>query len=344
MTPRHVSILFALLATGMVIEPASAAAPTFSGCGKFVKDNGGDGTDPPTTNPAPAEAELEGGWIDAGGPKPSLNLQIKNLTGKVPPPATSLTYDALYTLTADTTNFVRAFIDFSGSVVYEYGHTELLADTSTRYAYDGDTEGEMFTGEHGVVRIVLPADAGGKAGSVLKGIEGEVQIGRTTLVPGAVNQSPSRGLGYEADNVGIGTVTIGDCATPTGGGGAGAGGGGGGGSTAPTTAPQNPPSTAPTSQGAPAPVKLVTKKLKRAKAKKAVKVKMRTTEPLTDVAVRLSKGKTVYGTGKLAKLTKTGTVKFKLKKAIRKGAYAFDVAGTDGQGRRRIASLKIKVK
>ena len=331
MTPRRLSTFLALLLMAMVIEPASAAPPTFSGCGKFVKDNAADGTDT-VADPAPRETEIEGAWVDAGGPKPSINLQIANLTGTVPPPATSITYDAIYGGVGDAINFVRAYVDFAGMVVFEYGHQEDLAGASTRYAYDGDTEGELFTGEHGVVKMVVPPEAGGKAGTVLKGITGETQLGRTTFVPGAINQSPSRGLSFQNDNVGLGNVTIGDCAggaTPPGGGG--------------PTPPSTPDSNTPSSQAEPAPVTLVTKKIKRAKAKKAVKVKLKTTEALSGVAVRLSKGKTVYGTGKLAKLTSTGTVKFKLKKAIKKGTYQFDVAGTDGQGRRRIASLKLKV-
>ena len=330
---RFVSLI-ALLVTAMVIQPATAATPTFSGCGKFVKDKTGDAGDPVQT-PSSPEADIEAAWIDAGGAKPTLNLQIANLSGSVPPPATSITYDALYGGVSEGNTFVRAYLDFSGMVAYEYGHQEDLAGASQRYVYAGDTEGEMFTGEQGVVKIVIPPEAGGKAGTVLKGVTPETQVGRTAVGPAAVNVLPTRGLSYQNDNASLGNVTIGDCApgtTPP------AGGGGDG-----TTPPSTPNSTTPSSQAGPAPVTLVTKKLKRAKAKKTVKVKLKTTEPLTAVAVRLSKGKTVYGTGKLAKLTSTGTVKFKLKKAIKKGTYAFDVAGTDSQGARRIASLKLKV-
>ena len=321
----------------MVMEPATAATPTFSGCGKFVKDKPGDAGDPVKT-PSDPEADLEAAWIDAGGPKPTLNLQIVNLTGKVPPPATSITYDALYSGVAgvEGNSFVRAYLDFSGMVAYEYGHQEDLGGASQRYAYAGDTEGEMFIGEHGVVKIVIPPEAGGKPGTTLKAVTPETQVGRTAVGPAAANVLPTRGLSYQNDNASLGAVTIGDCApgtTPP----------AGGGGDAPTP-PSTPNSTTPSSQAGPAPVTLVTKSLKRAKAKKAVKVKMKTTEPLTAVAVRLSKGKTVYGTGKLSKLTSTGTVKFKLKKAIKKGTYAFDVAGTDSKGARRIASLKLKVR
>lgn len=331
MTPPRLLILLALLVTAMVIQPATAATPTFSGCGKFIKDKAGDASDPVQT-PGPDEADIEGAWIDAGGPKPTLNLQIVDLTGSVPPPATSITYDATYSGVAEGNSFVRAYLDFAGMVAYEYGHQEELAGASQRYVYAGDTEGEMFTGPHGVVRIVIPAEAGGKPGTVLKGVTAETQVGRSAIGPAAVNVLPTRGLSYQNDNAALGSVTIGDCAAPP------AGGDGG----TPTTTPG--PSTAPSSQAGPAPVKLVTRKIKRAKARKAVKVKLKTTEALTAVAVRLSKGRTVYGTGRLSKLTKTGTVRFKLKKAIKKGTYAFDVAGTDGQGRRRIASLKLKVR
>ena len=332
MTPPRLLILLVLLVTAMVIQPATAATPTFSGCGKFVKDNASDSSDPVQT-PGPAEAEIEGAWIDAGGAKPSLNLQIVDLTGSVAPPATSITYDAIYSGVGEGLSFVRAYLDFAGMVAYEYGHQETLPSGNPRYVYDGDTEGEMFTGEHGVVKIVIPAEVGGKAGTVLKGVTPETQVGRAAIVPGAINQAPTRGFSFQNDTASLGNVTIGDCA--------GAPAGGGGGDTPGTTPP---PSTTPSSQADAAPVTLVTKKIKRAKARKAVKVKLRTTEALTAVAVRLSKGKTVYGTGKLSKLTKTGTVKFKLKKAIKKGTYAFDVAGTDGQGRRRIATLKLKVR
>jgi hypothetical protein len=341
MKPRVLMLIPALLSAAVVLEPAQAAdpIPTFSGCGKFAKDGPNDATDP-VADPVPPEVEIEAAWVDAGGAKPTVNLQIADLTGSVPPPATSITYDATYSFSPDTTNFVRAFVDFSGSVVYEYGHTEPLGPNNTRYAYDGDIEGTMFPGQHGVVQMALPPEAGGKSGSVLKTMVGETQLGRTTFVPGAVNQSPSRGLSFQDDNVSIGTVTIGSCPGGT------TGGGGSTGTTAPapTTPAPTPATGGGSSQAAPLPVTLATKKLKRAKAKKRVAVKLKSSEALTSVDVRLSRGTTVFGTGKLAKLNGTGSVKFKLKKALKKGSYAFDVAGTDAKGARRIASFKLAVK
>jgi hypothetical protein len=311
--------------------PAGAAdpTPTFSGCGKAVKDSNSDATDT-VADPAPKETEIEGAFVNADSAKPTLNLIIANLSGTVPPPATSVTYNAIYTWTAGVTSFVRAHIDFSGGVVYEYGHTEPLA-TSTRYAYDGPAEGALFKGEHGVVQVVIPPDAGGKAGTVLKAMEAQTQLGRTTVVPGAASQSPSRGLSFQDDAAGIGTVTIGPCAP---------------GSTPATTTPATAtaPATAPSTQTAgPLPVTLVSKKVKAAKPKKTVAIKLKASEPLTAVGIRISKGKKAFGTGKAAKLSGAGTIKVKVAKGLKKGSYILDVAGTDGKGQRRIASFKLKV-
>jgi hypothetical protein len=337
MPQRALLIAAATLASGVALGgPANAAdpMPAFSGCGKSVKDSPSDATDQ-VASPAPRETEIEGAFVNAGDAKPTINLIIADLTGSVPPPATSITYDTIYGFTASTTNFVRAYLDFTGMVVFEYGHTEPLA-TSTRYALDGPTAGKLFTGAHGVVQIEVPQEAGGKAGTTLKGLQAETQLGRTTFVPGAVSQSPSRGLSFQDDTAGLGNVTIGPCApgTTT----------GGGTTTTPTVTP--PSSSAPptSSSSGPLPVSLGSKSVKAARKRKTITIKLKSSEPLTAVGVRISKGTAAYGTGKLAKLVKTGKVKVKLTKALKKGSYALDVAGTDGKGARRVASFKLKVK
>ncbi|HVL94420.1 MAG TPA: hypothetical protein VM266_01030 [Solirubrobacteraceae bacterium] len=334
--PQRAALLTAAaLATGVALGgPAEAAdpMPTFSGCGKFAKDSATDASDP-IADPAPRQVEIENAWVDTTATGATFNMTVADLTGTVPPPATSITYAGVYGGAGDATNFVRAHVDFSGTVVFEYGHQEPLGP-STRYAYDGPSEGKLFPGEHGVVQVKIPAEAGGKPGITLRGITGTTQLGRTTVVPGAINQSPSRGLSFETDTVGVGNATIAACD-------------GAGGDTPPAATPpgETPPGgQPPSSSSEPLPVRLVTKSLKRAKARKTVKVKVRTSEPLTDLAVRLAKGRTAYGTGKLRKLTKTGTFKLKLRKAIKKGTYVLDVAGTDGQNQRRLASLKLKVR
>jgi hypothetical protein len=328
---KSLALLAAAFLAAAVAGTAGAAdpKPAFNGCGIFKKDSDKDATDP-VADPAPDEVEIESGWVqyDAAGGA-TLNLAIKNLTGQVPPPATSVTYNAIYSIKDGVTNFVRAHVDFTGTATFEYGHTEPLA-TSTRYAYDGPTKGRLFTGEHGVAQVVFPPEAGGKPGTTLKGVTAQTQVGRTTFVPGAISQSPSRGLSFQDDDLGIGSFAVGPC-------------GAGAGTTAPPPPAPAPAAPAPSQQSAgPLPVKLLSTS---AKAKNRVlAVKLRSSEPLTAIGARLSRGSKVFGTGKLARLNGAGTLKVKVPKSLKKGAYALDVAGTDGQGRRRIASFKLKVR
>src|SRR5947208_17121072 len=157
---RYIVLLTAAaLASAVAIAgPAGAAdpAPTFSGCGRFAKDSPSDATDT-VADPAPDEVEIENAFVNTDATGATLNMTIKNLSGTVPPPATSITYDATYGFTSGTTNFVRAYVDFAGMVTYEYGHTEPLA-TSTRYARDGDATGKLFLGQHGVVQVTIPPE------------------------------------------------------------------------------------------------------------------------------------------------------------------------------------------
>ena len=332
-------VLALFLATAVAALLAGAAgaapAPTYSGCGVEKKDPAGDGTDPASdaVQPDIPEADLVGAFVNAGG-TPTLNLMVANLTGEVPPPATSLSYQAVWDGVGDSKKFVRAHVDFAGGVAYEYGHQETVSAggvNNNRNIRDGETTGTLFPGERGVVQIVIAPEVGGKAGTQLKGNTAEVIVGRTTVVPGAVTQSPSRGLGYSYDNIGLGNVTIGAC---------------GSGTTAPPPSTTTPPSSTgtPTQGTAPLPVTLASKSIKKAKKGKKVKIKLKSSEPLTNVGVRIAKGAKAFGTGKLAKLANKGTVKVKLTKALKKGTYSFDVAGTDSKGARRVGSLKLRVK
>jgi hypothetical protein len=334
---KLLALLLTTAVAALLAGTATAADPTpaYSGCGVFKKDAPGDaGTGDPISSQsgAPDEAEIEEAWVSADSQV--FALRVKKLSDSVPPPATSITYDAKFD--AGGVKFVRAYEDFTGAVVYEYGHLETIdagATQNNRYMRDGETTGVFAAGDHGIVGITIPAEVG-KAGTGLKAVTGEVQVGRSTVLPGAISQSPTRGLSYLNDDVGLGTVTLGPCA-----------GGGGTTTTGPTPTTTTTTTTTTTQQSTGAfPVKLASKSIKKAKKGKTVKVKLKSSEALTDVGVRIAKGSAVYGTGKLAKLGRTGTVKVKLAKALKKGTYSFDVAGTDANGARRVGSLKLKVK
>src|SRR4051812_27244387 len=98
---------------------AADPAPTFNGCGVFKKDSDKDATDT-VADPAPDEVEIEAAWVQYDPTATTFNMQVKNLTGTVPPPATSITYNAVYGgVTSGVTNFVRAHVDFAGMVSFE---------------------------------------------------------------------------------------------------------------------------------------------------------------------------------------------------------------------------------
>lgn len=351
MKPLALALALCLAAVAGWSSPAVAVddtKPVFNNCGKFGKDSNSDASDQVGGNIP--EAEIVNAFVKhepaKGADATTLNITIKNLSGTVPPPATSITYDAIFGgVVADTTSMVRAYIDFAGMVVFEYGHTEPLAGASTRYAVDGPTQGKLFTGADGVVQVVIPAEGGGKAGTNLTAITAETQVGRTTVVPGAVSQSPSRGLSFQNDNATIGTWKVEPCA---------AGGTTPPGTTPPGTTPPGttPPGTAPpgttppttSTQSGALPVKLLTKSLKKASKGKKVGLKLKASEPLKSVALRLSKGKAVFGSAKAASLSGTKTLKVKLSKKLGKGTYDLAVAGTDAKGGRRLGTFKVKVK
>jgi hypothetical protein len=92
----------------------------------------------------------------------------------------------------------------------------------------------------------------------------------------------------------------------------------------------------------PLPVKVTTTKFKAKKVKKGMTIKLASTEPLTQIAAQIKKGKKVFGKGSLAKLNGKGSLKLKAK-GLKKGSYVLDLVGTDGNGARRFAAFKIKV-
>jgi hypothetical protein len=97
---------------------------------------------------------------------------------------------------------------------------------------------------------------------------------------------------------------------------------------APTPAPAGP---APAAAAEPsANLGLKTRSLSAKRAKKAPKLVVTADREVTEVVAQIRKGKKVLGKAKLAKLSGTGTVKFKLRKALKKGKYTFTIAAKQG--------------
>ena len=121
----------------------------------------------------------------------------------------------------------------------------------------------------------------------------------------------------------------------------------------PTPAPTAPASGTPAPSGggqqtSPPPATTMSVAAGRASAKKLKKarkllVEISVSAPVTGVVAKILKGKKALATGKAARVDNVGKVTVKLRKPLRKGSYAIQVTGTDGQGRPVSGSAKLKV-
>ena len=325
----------ALLAAAMTVSPAGAQAPAGPGCfGYLFKDKAGDAVSASPTgtnagNPSPENLDLIEGWVDVKGGVSSVFIRVKDLHKTPPSGTTAIMWQANYSGKAGTAAWVRALTDFSGIVTYDYGGVQ---DTPAIpfNVRAGGTTGAFNEGPNGVVQIDFP-EAVEPKGTTLKAfnIVGSEAI---QVLPGAAPTPVKGGSVYEDDAAsgGKNTFTIGGAC--------------------PAEAPAAPAASEATASPRPAqnaeaplPVKVTTTKFKASKVKKGMSLKLTSTEPLTQLAAQIKKGRKVFGKGRLAKLDGKGTLKLKAK-GLRKGAYTLDLVGTDGTGARRFAVAKIKLR
>lgn len=341
---RRIALVAGLLAT-LTLTAADAPAVDDTkpvACnGLTFKDPSSDqaNTQVPADQMTPA-TEMTGGFIkyDAskGAEATTYNLIVKDLTRTVPSGWTSVSWNAYFTTPDGTIRFVRTLVDFAGGETHEYGSftpNPTGVGLTGVSQLEGDTQGKLFEGPDGVVQLVIPAEFA-PAGTKLETLYASSGQGRT--LPGSVD-SPSRGLSSVMDtapddgaDAGVSTTVApcegaepGPTPTPTPGGGG------------------TPP---PGSGNSELPVTLVTKAVKAKKAKKRLKLKLRSSEKVTNLGAQLRKGTKVAGTGKLAALDGTGTLTLKLKKRLKKGKYVLDLAGNDAAGKRLLAGARLKVK
>lgn len=112
-------------------------------------------------------------------------------------------------------------------------------------------------------------------------------------------------------------------------------------------APSGQPAPSGGGQPAPAPAQepaatlsLKTKKASAKKVKKKLTLTIGASKPVTDVQATFKKGSKTLGTAKLASLGSSGKLAFKLKKALKKGAYTVLISAKDGD---RAVGLKSKL-
>jgi len=324
--------LLAAAAAALLATPAWAA-PVPGCAGTAFTDAAGDATDSTVPGPgSPGQPNLDvlAGWFldDAG--TVTANIQVANLNTDVPVTATGVDWYMIWTNAAGELKFVRASVAPGGDPVFSYGSVT-VTDANTLYQDEGEASGQFFSGPNGVVQIQVPADlAGGtlKAPHALTSAEQSfssdvVSVGN---LPTADN-APDEGGGQDY-TVGTCSSTPTTTSTPD---------VGGPPPVATTPAGQAPSSSSGSSAPAarPAALRLTVRRAsaRTVSRRHALTVGVATTAPLTKVTALLldRRGKKV-ATGALARLSGKGTLKLRVRRTLRKGAYTLRVTGRDGSG------------
>jgi hypothetical protein len=196
----------ALPAAADVVRPVPCTVPQ-------VTDKTGDATN--TLEPAdnasvpvpfgqrPPSMDVTGAFLrfepnGSGGGTTSYNIMIKDLSTTVPLLHTSINWTGYFTTPDGNLRFVRALVDLTGAVVYEYGtymppsQTQPIGINSVQ----GTITGHLFTGPNGLVELDLPASLA-TPGSTLSAIYAIAAEGRG--LPAAAPGYPSRGLADTLD-------------------------------------------------------------------------------------------------------------------------------------------------
>jgi hypothetical protein len=324
--------LLPLLAAGALAATvgattAGAAPGPVPGCaGVTVKDPPGDQT--VNQQEAPENTDVKELFFRNDGGVTTANVRLAEVSKDVPSPYTSVIIYVLWNVASEadptiTDGYASARINSDGSLKYDYG---TLA-SGGGFTSTGETTGSLAEGKDGVVSIVIPP-AAVPADKKLPAPMAEARLGISVTTPVA-----TRGVVSRADFTSEGkTYAVGGCND---------------GATATTPpAPPAPPTTTPPGTTPPAsqPQPVTIDITKVAKKGKAVSIGLRSSEPLSGLTGTLQKGKKKLGSGKLAKLASTGTLKVKVKKKVKKGTYAFALTAKDSAGRPVKATFSIKVK
>jgi hypothetical protein len=159
------------------------------------------------TTPA---TEMTGGFLlhDAATKKTTFNIVVKDLQAAVPAGFMSIAWQANLTTPDGTNAFIRALLDATGSLVYEWGAPDSTLPI-TRNVVQGTTTGRLFPGPNGVVQLDVPA-ALAAAGATLTNVSGTTYQSNMSA-PNAVPPTVSRGLSQIMDTTDPGEFIVGPC-------------------------------------------------------------------------------------------------------------------------------------
>ena len=281
----------------------------------------------------------------------TANIQVAKLDKTVPPRQYSsggIAWYVFYSYKGET-RFVRAHNQTGSGVTYGVGTVD--PDTGV-YFTDEDTQGAFFEGPNGIIQIDVPESAGGKPGETLGGTLGSADgfTGGPDDQSGfnnTIDQTPNDGNSLELTGPEY-VVTECPAAAPASSPGAPAA------SPAPFSSP--PPAPAPPGDaGSPppasdqraasgAPLLSFSRSFKAAKRGKRVRVVVKASKPVTSLTVQLRDARSkVVARGGLKKLSGTGRIFFKLRRALKPGRYTIVAnAKVDGASQRVTQAVAVR--
>ena len=320
MTPKYlIALATAALLAAAVPALAQNAAPT-PGCAGSYSDKKGDAE--------PENVDITAFWFDYAAGKTYANMQVANLTKDLPPEATGVNWYILWNLD-DAQHFVTAQIEVPQSEpTFGYGTVEETPNGYLRQQ-GGDTAGQFFEGPNGVIRWEVPAEVGGTSGKILKTTLADTKA--SLGIPGVVSSL------QDLDEATGKQYTVNGCAA--------------------TQPPAEPLPPAPTTPGATPEAKreVATGKLAVTVSKRVPKAsKVRRTLSLkvsgnaSEIDAGLFRGspskRKVVAKGRLTKLAGKGTLKLKVSKKVKKGAYTLYLVGKNGDGTVADKTVKLRFK
>lgn len=269
------------------------------------------------------------GWFTTGDDGTFANIEVSKLDETVQSPSTATGWYMVWTL-GEETKFVKAETTGDG-FTYSYGTLD------AGFTEEGETAGKAFPGDKGILRIKIPAVAGGSLGKKLSSPYAHTT--NSYSVPGVGGALGTADDGPDGQN---GTAyTVAGCAEPT--------------TPAPAATPTPAPGATPAPTGPSGPpaaapglglsIKPGFASVKTIVKKRKVTLRLAAKAPLTAVVVSLTttKGK-VVATGRLAKIGRTATATLKLKGTPKPGTYRLNVTAKTASGQTVSGRYRFKLK
>lgn len=329
--------LLATLAAALVWSGRAAAvdATKPAPCaGVLIPDVAGDAAFDPSglglfADPATPNADIRGLFFNyrpgaTGAPVLTANIQIANLSKELPSfiDSTGGLYYYVFFTVGDRVNFVKAVNADGESIQFQYGALEDVGGGFLVYNTEGDTNGRFFEGPDGVVQLDVPAELGGRPGTVLHATKATVDtITGFDDFFGLNSHADTAPQAPEDKDVSDPTVgvdyTVAACPAPR--------------------AARRVSGTLPVH------VPSVLGSARRANRTGKLTFRVTADRPVSRLKAKLRSGRRVVATGSLSRVNGAGKLRLKATRKLKSGSYTLSLTGTaDGRAQSAVERVRLK--